>query len=188
MDLPGLTYRGAALDDVELLERVPLELAQLLAQRNGFVALAGALHVRGACRAPAWHSLREAWEGPTALHRRFPAVRPDDVPFAEEATGDQFLLRDRTVHRLRAARGTVEPTGLGLEAFLDAALRDPIETLGLDALAAFHAAGGRLAPGELLEPDSDGGWKAVPAGGRLTPRPPLRRTLERGSAPKGPES
>jgi hypothetical protein len=167
MELPGLTYRGAALDDVELLERLPLEAAQLLAQRNGFMALAGALHVRGACLAPAWHSLREAWDGPAALHRLFPAVRPGDVPLAEEATGDQFLLRDGRVHRLRARHGTVEPTGLDLERWLDAALRDPIETLGLDALGAFHAAGGRLAPGELLESEPDGSWRAVPAGERL---------------------
>jgi hypothetical protein len=167
MELPGLIYRGAPLDDVELLERVPVELAQLLAQRNGFTALAGALHVRGACRTPAWHSLREAWEGAEALHHHFPTVRPADLPFAEEAAGDQFLLREGTVHRLRAATGTVEPTGLGLEAFLDAALSDPIETLGLDALGAFHAAGGRLAPGELLAPAAEGFWRAVPAAERL---------------------
>lgn len=152
MELPGMTYRGAPLDDVELLERLPVAYAQLLAQRNGFVALGGALHVRGACLAPEWHSLRRAWEGEHRLAALFPLLADADVPFAEEATGDQFVLRDERVHRYRAASRALEPLGLDLVGFLDAAVRDPLATLGLDALAAFQATGSRLLPGRLLVP------------------------------------
>jgi len=150
MELPGMTYRGAALDDVEVLERLPVDYAQLLAQRNGFVALGGALHVRGACREPAWHSVRAAWEGPAALFRLFSALRPDDVPFAQESTGDQFVLRGGAVHRLRAAENRVEELGLDLSGFMDAALRDPLEVLGLDLLSDYRREGTTLRPGQLL--------------------------------------
>src|SRR5574338_338404 len=100
MDLPGLTYRGAAIDDVEIIERLPMELQQLIAQRNGFVAFRGGLHVRGACTAPEWHSLRAAMEGPASFAARFRTVKKDDVPFAQDVFGDQFILRGDKVHKL----------------------------------------------------------------------------------------
>jgi hypothetical protein len=76
LDLPHLIYAGAPLDDLEILEGVPAELATALRARNGCIAYLGALHVRGACHAPAWHSLRHAWEGPDALHALFDEVQP----------------------------------------------------------------------------------------------------------------
>src|SRR6185312_15967257 len=94
LDLPHLTYSGPALDDPEILDRLPEELSAALRARNGCIAWLGALHVRGASHSPPWHSLRNAWEGPDALHTLFDEVRATDVPFAEDAFGDQFLLRE----------------------------------------------------------------------------------------------
>lgn len=154
MHLPGQTYPGAPLDDTAVLDTIPAEYAQLLAQRNGFVAFGGALHVRGACTAPEWHSVRAALEGPDALHRLFPAIDPADTPFGQDALGNQFVLRGGAVHRLAAANGAVnvlEILTADIVTFLQRCLEHPAELLPLDAVAAFHAAGGRLAPGELLD-------------------------------------
>lgn len=58
-----MTFTGPPLDDEDLLARLPAKLAGLLRQVNGFIQFHGGLHVRGACREPAWHSLRDAWDG-----------------------------------------------------------------------------------------------------------------------------
>jgi len=122
----------------------------LLAELNGFVAFGGGLHLRGACVAPAWHSLRHAWRGDAALYRLFPALASDDVPFAEDALGDQYVLRDGRVVHLSAETGELAPREVGLEQFLAEAFEDPVNYLGLQPLQQFEAEGGRLQPGQLL--------------------------------------
>lgn len=64
--LPGdapAGYLGPNIDDLEIFERLPSALRSLLSRRNGFVSRCGSLHVRGACREPAWHALRPVWLG-----------------------------------------------------------------------------------------------------------------------------
>ena len=143
-------YVGPPIDDPDLLAALPPELADLLARANGYVAYHGGLHVRGACRAPTWHALWEAWHGPGALHRRYPGVRPSDVPFAQDALGDQYLVRDGWVHRLAGETGGVDDLGVDLAGFDAAARADPVRYLRLEPLEAFRAQGGVLRPGELL--------------------------------------
>lgn len=150
MDLPGLTYRGAALDDIDILDRLPMDLQQLLAQRNGFVAFRGGLHVRGACVEPRWHSLRAAMEGPESFTARFRTVKPDDVPFAEDVFGDQFLLRDGTVFKLDSYADQLTPVADDLVDFFGKVQEDPITLLELGHLAQFESSGETLRPGELL--------------------------------------
>lgn len=150
MHLPGLTYRGAPLDDLELLARLPSELQQLLAIRNGFVAFRGAVHVRGACTEPAWHALRPAWEGRDALHLKTSVVHPADVPFAQDALGRQLLLREGKVSRFDPQGAALEELGLDLTQFLQAIYEDPQRLLPLDALLEFEATGATLRPGETL--------------------------------------
>jgi hypothetical protein len=108
---PSVTYVGPPIDDADILARVPSDLADRLRQANGFIWFGGGLHVRGACREPAWHSLRAAWEGDAALHVLYPTVQVDDVPFAEDCVGDQFLIRGGTVWKLAAETGDVEDLG-----------------------------------------------------------------------------
>lgn len=150
MDLPGLTYRGAAIDDVEIIERMPMELQQLIAQRNGFVAFRGGLHVRGACTTPDWHSLRRALAGPESFGERFQAIRAGDVPFGQDVFGDQFVLRDGKVYKLDSYADRLDPVAEGLLDFFGAVQRDPITLLSLGHLAQFEAGGETLRPGELL--------------------------------------
>ena len=150
MDAHQLSYVGPPLDDIEILPRLPVAYTQLLASRNGFIAFAGGLHVRGAVIEPRWHSIRAALEGPDAVHCLFDALKPADVPFAQNALGDQYILRDDCVCRLDAETGTIEPLQLDLEGFLGAATADPIGFLGLQPLLNFQKLGGTLEPGQLL--------------------------------------
>ena len=150
MDPHQLSYVGPSLDDIEILPRLPVAYTQLLATQNGFIAFAGGLHVRGAVIEPRWHSIRAALDGLDAVHRLFDALRPADVPFAQNVLGDQYILRDDRVCRLDAELGTIEPLQLDLEGFLGAATADPIGFLRLQPLINFQELGGALEPGQLL--------------------------------------
>lgn len=191
MELPGITYRGAALDDVGILEALPVPLQQLLALRNGFVAFRGGLHVRGACTEPGWHSLRAALEGPHAFRDAYASLRPGDVPFAQDAAGDQFILRDGHVWHLDAELDELEPLELDLTGFLRAVHERPQELLAFTPLALYEETGARLRPGELLAPwpprCADGAgprrWVAMPAAERLELLAALARQLR--DAPDG---
>jgi hypothetical protein len=77
-------------------------------------------------------------------------VLQSDVPFAEEACGDQFLLRDGRVFRLAAETGETGVVAESLSAFLAAVRDDGVRTLGLEPLLAFLKEGQRLEPGQLL--------------------------------------
>ena len=67
MKLSNVTWQGHPIDDLDVLEKLPENLATLLRQTNGFIQYHGGLHVRGACLTPAWHSLRVAWLGDEAF-------------------------------------------------------------------------------------------------------------------------
>ena len=149
----NIDYSGPPIDDRATLARLPRDLREVLEEANGFIAFGGGLHVRGACTEPRWHSLGYWWTSDDALHRQFRVVLPDDIPFAEDALGDQFLLRDGEVHRMVGESGELQPLGMGVRGFLDAAERDPEGFLMLDALDAFRMQGGRLEPGQLLSVD-----------------------------------
>ncbi|MBA4148323.1 MAG: SMI1/KNR4 family protein [Verrucomicrobia bacterium] len=119
MEIPGITWRGPKIDDSEILQKLPLELVTLLKGINGFILHSGVLHVRGACHAPGWHSLRNAWLGPQAFNILYPDVLPADIPFAQDQLGDQFFLRGSSIVRLFAETGEVEPFSDSLDVFLE---------------------------------------------------------------------
>jgi hypothetical protein len=144
-------YLGPPIDDSGILEALPAELSNLLRQANGYVAYHGGLHVRGACHEPGWHSLRAAWYGPQAVHRLFPAVHVADIPFGEDALGNQFVLREGVVKRVDAETGELESLEVDLAAFDAATRADPIGYLALQPLERFRAEGGVLEPGQLLK-------------------------------------
>jgi hypothetical protein len=151
VELTGITYQGPAIDDEALLTLLPADLAKLLRELNGWIQFRGGLHVRGACREPTWHSLRAAWLGKQAFSRLYPGiVAPEEIPFAEDCAGDQFLLHDGEVTRLLAETGEREPLEVDLAGFLASVEEDPLENLGLAPLLQLEAEGGGLKPGELL--------------------------------------
>lgn len=150
MHLTHVTYAGPPIDDVEILTRLPKGLAGLLQQLNGFIQFHGGLHVRGACLAPAWHSLRDAWLGENAFHRLYPEVEPADIPFAQDCLGDQFLLREQQVWRLLGETGELEALAVSFREFLEQAQADPVEYLSLAPLLKFQEDGGTLEAGQQL--------------------------------------
>ena len=150
MDLRHVSYRGPELDDREILEELPANLRKLLSDLNGFIQYGGGLHVRGACLAPPWHSLRRAWHGPDPFHALYPAVEKDWIPFAEDCVGDQFFLNDRDVYRLLAETGDVERLGLGLGGFFEAASADPVGFLSMEPLLQHRNDVGDIEPWQLL--------------------------------------
>ena len=150
MNFSDITYTGPAIDDVALLGRLDDAHRALLERTNGLIAFGGGLHIRGICEEPAWHSLKAAWEGPEAYHRLYPELLADDVPFAQDAFGDQWLLRDGFVIRLNAEDAVITETGLRLEEFIEAACDDPVDFLALELFEEWRGDGGVLEPGMLL--------------------------------------
>jgi len=150
MEFENVTFIGPPPDDPELLDELPQELVDILRQTNGLVAFRGGLHLRGACRFPTWHALRSAWRGPDSVAAHYRAVEAEDVPFAQDALGDQFVLRRGHVFRLSGETGDLEPLGATLDEFLAAACADPVGYLHLGPLQQFEAEGKRLEPGQLL--------------------------------------
>ena len=150
IDLAAVRYIGPPVDDLSLLGALPSELRAFYGGVNGCVLFGGGLHLRGVCRTPTWHSLAYVWRGAHALHTRYPHVTADDVPFGQDAVGDQFLLRDGIVWRLAAETGDVDSTELSFTAFMEAARADPVEFLSLWPLLQLDQEGKALQPGQLL--------------------------------------
>jgi hypothetical protein len=117
MNIPGITWEGGKIDDEDILPELPANLVRLLRNKNGFILHNGALHVRGACLMPEWHSLRAAWRGAMAFQQLYDSVLPSDIPFAQDQVGDQFLIRESIVFRLPAETGEIECLAESLEVF-----------------------------------------------------------------------
>jgi hypothetical protein len=76
------------------------------------------------------------------LHKLYGSMQPDDVPFAQDIFGDQFILRDEVVMRLFAESGEVEKMAEDLDEFLAA--------VNIDLEAYLNVQPGQLEPGQLL--------------------------------------
>ena len=170
--LSTATFVGSPPDDDAMLARVPRDYAGFLQTINGCVVFGGGLHIRGASRSPDWHSLRRAWIGQRCLSQLYPSVDVDDVPFAQDYLGDQFLLRSQSVLKLDGETGEIEDLEVGWREFLLAVATDPEDVLGLQFLERFTNESGPLLPGQLLsvypplcsvESSSGVSLKAVPA-------------------------
>lgn len=165
-ELTNVTWEGPACDDVELLPKLPTMLRALLQQEpSGFIQFHGGLHFRGACREPGWHSLRAAWLGPKAIRKGYPRMTKDDVPFAQDFLGNQFILRDEQVMRVVGETGEVgppipglamigsdvalDPPALRLDVFIQA-IQGFDGALDLQLLDRYLEAGQTLAPGDLV--------------------------------------
>jgi hypothetical protein len=144
MDIPGITWKGESIDDVEILPDLPPDLVHILSQTNGFILHEGALHVRGASLTPEWHSIRIAWHGPNSFCILYPDVRSSDIPFAQNQVGDQFLIREGKILQLFAETGEIEPVAVSLQEFFSRVSQD-IE--GFLNVGLSH----RMNPGQLIQ-------------------------------------
>jgi len=149
-EIHGLIYRGPEVQNSGLEQELPSSYMSLLNSINGFVAWNGGLHIRGLCEEPSWHSLRQAWEGHEAFHFLYENVRASDLPFAQDAFGDQFLIRDNQVMHLSAETGDLELKADSLKIFLENVSNDPLEYLLLQPLQQFLKEGNTFEPGRLI--------------------------------------
>lgn len=165
-----ITWPGPPIDDQQKLRKLPSDLSDLLQSVNGFVQFGGALHVRGVCTLPEWHSLGYAWESTDAFCRHYRSVKKSDVPFAQNAFGDQYIIRDKVVYRLDTECDEIESLEMGLKTFLKEAQSDPIAFLNLEPLEEYWGQGGALEPGQLLsvmppfvvaQPDTTHSYRAI---------------------------
>jgi hypothetical protein len=148
--LSTASFVGPPPDDNIVLAKLPRDYTDFLQSVNGCVVFGGGLHIRGACNKPDWHSLRRAWIGEDSLSQIYSKVSPDDVPFGQDYLGDQFLLRSKSVLRLRGETGEIEDLAVGWREFLTAAAANPNEFLSLQLLERFRSEDGALEPGQLL--------------------------------------
>jgi hypothetical protein len=139
----GVTWSGPRIDDLTIRQSLTSDLWNMLTVENGFILSHGALHVRGACQSPEWHSLRAAMFGPMAFHHHYRSVLPSDIPFAQDMFGDQYLIRGKEILKLSAESDDLEPFAKSLKAFVNA-LDDNIEEY-LNVSLDFD-----LQPGQLL--------------------------------------
>lgn len=73
-----------------------------------------------------------------------------DVPFGQDALGDQFFLRGDEVWRLLAETDKAEVVSSSLDDFIESSLRDPVGFLSLEPLFRLEQEGSLLKPGELV--------------------------------------
>jgi len=164
MEIPGITWKGESIEDVEILAELPADLVRVLSDTNGFILHEGAVHVRGASLTPEWHSLRSAWRGPNAFHTLYQEVRLSDVPFAQDQIGDQFLIRDSAVLRLSAETGEIGRLSDSLQDFFSRLSSDIEGFLNVGL-------GQRMQPGQLLHAYPPFCFRESGAGASLKPLP-----------------
>jgi len=139
----GITFTSSHIDDHEIVDLLPSDLAQILRQTNGFILHYGAFHFRGASLKPDWHSLRLAWFGKDAFSNLYDSVLSSDIPFAEDFFGDQFLLRGNRVVRLSAEDGGIEDFSDSLSSFFESIENDIEDFLNISLK-------NKIEPGQLL--------------------------------------
>ncbi|SRR5712692_1186667 len=149
-ELPGITYRGSHQTKELVMGQLPDSLRDALGVVNGLVAFRGGLHIRGAVDEPAWHSLGAAWRGHRAFWRHYRSLTEADVPFGQDALGDQFFLRGEEVWRLLAETDEAEVVSVSLADFLGSCLHDPVGFLSLEPLLRLEQEGSHLSPGQLI--------------------------------------
>ena len=145
-----MTFIGPLIDDEGLLSHLSDTLSSLLQQINGFTQYSGGFHLRGACREPLWHSLGYVWRGEGALWKSYAQISADDIPFAQEAMGDQFILRNGIVFRLESETGELKNLNCDFQMFLANVQNDPVGYLSLQPFVKFSNDGGKLEDGQLL--------------------------------------
>jgi hypothetical protein len=119
MKLKGITWEAGGSTDMALLGFLPEELREIIEPTGGVILHHGAIHFRGCTFTPGWNSLRPIYHGKQSLKTLYPAVGVDDVPFAQDQCGDQYLLRGVEVMHLAAETGEIARFAGCLTEFMD---------------------------------------------------------------------
>lgn len=119
------------ISDTITFEAMPFEIQQLLRNMNGVTLLDGGLTFYNCTRENVWNALVYAIAGENALYKTYDQLRANDIPFAIDSFGDQYLLRDGQVHHLFAESGALENMDISLFDFIDKVSTDTVEFLNL---------------------------------------------------------
>lgn len=152
VEFKGIIHLNHDIDDKETFAALPSELKTFYREANGLVAYNGGFQMRGCVNAPEWNSLAAAWTGENAFHKTYKSLKADDVPFAQDCLGDQYIYRAGSVWHLLTETGELDDLELDFDEFLDEVNHDPVEFLALYPLIEYMDAGNELEPGELLSP------------------------------------
>jgi hypothetical protein len=123
----------------------------LLERENGGYFFGGALHLFGACAAPAWHSLA-AWNAPDLWRGSYGGLADGLVLFGEDAFGDQlgYSGLGGEVVRFEAEVGRAAPAAPHFAAWLEALLEAPEAVLPVRWVEEQARIGKPAAPGSQL--------------------------------------
>lgn len=153
IEFKGITFINHAITDQETYDSLPADLQEFFANLNGVVAYNGGFQMRGCISDPEYLSLFEAWKGEKAFYKTYSQLSKEDIPFAQDCMGDQFVYRSGSVWHLLTETGDLDDLELDFEEFIDEVTEDPIEFLALYPLIDFLEQGHQLHPGELLHPN-----------------------------------
>ena len=81
MNIPGITWSGESVDDVEILAELPPGLVRILRVANGFILRKRT--PRAWCESDAGVAFSPAircWKGPSAFHTLYAGVLTGDIP------------------------------------------------------------------------------------------------------------
>lgn len=153
VEFKGITYINTDCDNPELINSLPPEMKSFYKEVNGLIAFNGGFQIRQIGTGPAWNSLENYWTGENALHKSYPNLSPEDIPFAQDCMGDQYVFRGGSVWQLLTETGDLDDLELEFDEFIDEVIEDPVEFLALYPLIDFLDSGNELNPGELLAPN-----------------------------------
>lgn len=152
VEFKGIIYLNHEMDGTETFELLPTDMQAFYKEVNGLVAYNGGFQIRGCGTAPSWNSLDEVWKGTNAFHTIYPNVRPEDIPFAQDCLGDQYIYRAGSIWHLLSETGELDDLELDFDEFIDEVIEDPIEFLALHPLIEFMESGKELEINQLLQP------------------------------------
>jgi len=152
VEFKGVIFINQEISDTEVLDLLPPDMKLFYQEVNGLVAYNGGFQVRGIGTQPSWISLEHAWKGPNAFYKTYPKLSEEDIPFAQDCLGDQYVYRAGSIWQLLTETGELDDLELDFDEFMDEVTEDPIEFLALYPLLSFMDAGNELEPGELLVP------------------------------------
>lgn len=153
VEFKGIIYMNQECDNPELVDNLPLEMKAFYKEVNGLVAYNGGFQIRQIGTGPTWNSLENYWTGENALHKIYSNLSPDDIPFAQDCMGDQYVFRGGSVWQLLTETGDLDDLELEFDEFIDEVIEDPVEFLALYPLIDFLDAGKELEVGQLLVPN-----------------------------------
>jgi len=144
-DLKNIIYIGKEIEDKDTFDILPDYLKDYYTRQNGLIAYHGGLHIRGCVLTPKWHSLGYVWFGALKLSDLFDCLTPNDIPFAQDCYGDQFLIRDNKIMRLLSETSDLEFLDIDFNNFIKKVKEDPKGFLKIGNTDKFA-----LKPGQLV--------------------------------------